>query len=375
VSTFVLVLFESICRFKPKFPLAHAPIPPYNLSTMNPPRRTFLAAAAAGLALAERRPSSATALPANHSKERDCNGLQQEILDLFSDLPDRKAVKIWASATEDDPEFLVQLNEQQRMFAASTNKAIILCERLRQLDSPTVEEQITAHKLALNENIWSPGSTIFDPPDLSGLVSERTAMEAMIIHSDNTGTDMVLKEAGAQKVRNFITSIGLKSTMIPDSTRSFAAYLLGASNYKTITWDQLTSRPPGPLAHPFLNSVETLASSPDDLVSFFSRALQGSFFSHPETLQEFRRILSLGDITYLVPFPLGASVFGKAGYADIEGSHARSIAGGLYFPNRWVYFSIILNWDAPQADDPQTVNALFGAINKSMALLQRRLSD
>jgi beta-lactamase class A len=342
---------------------------------MNQHRRSFLAAAAAGLALAEQQPSFGEALPANRKKERDCYGLEQEIRDLFSGLPDRKAFKLWAPATENDPEFLVQLHEQRRMFAASTNKSFVLCERLRQLDSPAVEKQITERELVLDESIWSPGSTIFNPPDLSGLVSERTAMEAMIIHSDNTATDMVLKEAGPQKVRKFIASIGLKSTMIPDSTRSFAGYLLGAPNYKTITWDELTSIPPGPLAHPFLNDVETLASSADDLVSFFSRALQGKFFFNRETLHQFRRILSLGDITYLVPFPLGASVFGKAGYADAPGTHARSIAGGVYFPDRWVYFSMILNWDAEQLDDPETVKAFFGAIRSSIALLQERLSD
>ena len=163
--------------------------------------------------------------------------------------------------------------------------------------------------------------------------------------------------------------------MIPDSTRSFAGYLVGAPDYKTITWDELTSIPPGPLVHPFLNDVETLASSPHDLVSFFSRALQGNFFSNPETLYEFRRILGLGDINYLVRFPLGLSVFGKAGYADIPGSHARSIAGAIYFPNRWVYFSMVLNWDAQEAEDTQTVKAFYGAIRKSMALLQERLSN
>ena len=162
--------------------------------------------------------------------------------------------------------------------------------------------------------------------------------------------------------------------MIADSTRIFAAYLLGAPNYKTITWDELTHFPPGPLAHPFLNNVETLASSPDDLVSFFSRALQGRFFSHPETLFQFRRILLLGDINHLVPFPLGLSVFGKAGYADITDAHARSIAGAVYFPNRWVYFSMVLNWDAEQANDPETAKAFYGAIHKSIVLLQRRLS-
>lgn len=341
---------------------------------MNSYRRTFLSSAA-GLALAAQRPAFGERLPANRRRERDCFGLEQEILDLFSDLPDRKAFKLWAPATKDDPEFLVRLHDRRRLFAASTNKAIILCERLRQLDSPTVGQQITEHELLLDNSIWSPGSPIFNPPDLSGLVSESTAMEAMVIHSDNTATDMVLKEAGAQNVRKFIASIGLKNTMIPDSTRSFAAYLMGAPDYKTITWDELISIPPGPLAHPFLNDVETLASSPSDLVSFFSRALQGKFFRNRETLQQFRRILSLGDITYLVPFPLGMSVFGKAGYADFPGMHARSIAGGVYFPDRWVYFSMILNWDAEQGDDPDTVNAFFRAVRRSIELLQERLGN
>ncbi len=306
----------------------------------------------------------------------DCSGLEEGILELFSDLPDRKAFKIWAPATENGPEVLVQLNADRRMFVASTMKSVILCERLRQLDSPTVEKQIAEHELALDQSVWSPGSTIFNPPDLSGLVSERTAMEAMIVHSDNTATDMVLKETGADAVRRFIASIGLNETMIPDSTRVFAAYLVGAPNYKTITWDELSKfPPPQSLAHPFLNDVETFASSPDDLVSFFSRALQGGFFSHPETLFQFRRILSLGDINYLVPFPLGLSVFGKAGYADIPDQHARSIAGGVYFPNRWVYFSFVLNWDAEQADDPETVEAFYGAIHKSIVLLQQGLSS
>lgn len=305
----------------------------------------------------------------------DCAGLAQEIQDLFTDLPGRKALEVWAPPTGDGPGFLVQLHENRRMFTASTNKSFMLCERLRQLDSPTVAAQIEAHEVSLNKATYSPGSTVLNPPDLSGLISERTAMEAMILHSDNTGTDIVLKEAGVANVRKFIASIGLKNTMIPDSTRIFAAYLFGAPNYLTITWDELAAIPPGPLAHPFLNDVETLASSAADLVSFFSRALQGEFFSHRQTLAEFRRILSLGDINYLVRFPLGISAFGKAGYTDIAGSHARSIAGGLYFPRRWVYFSFVLNWDAEELNDTTTVEAFYTAIRQTARLLREKLGD
>lgn len=310
-------------------------------------------------------------------KAQDSNfsKLQHVILALFSALPDRKALKIWAPATDSGHEFVVELNADQRMFVASTLKAVILCERLRQLDSPDVESKTEEHDLVLDKEVWSPGRAIFNPPNLVGLVSERTAMEAMIVHSDNTATDMVLQQAGADAVRSFIASIGLENTMIPDSTRTFGGYLAGAPNYKTITWDELSAIPPAPPVHPFLNDVETLASSPNDLVSFFSRALQGEFFLFPETLFQFRRILLLGDISYLVPFPLGFSVLGKAGYADIPGSHARSIAGAVYFPNRWIYFSMVLNWDAEEAADPQTEKAFYGAIRKSIALLHAHLRD
>ncbi len=345
---------------------------------MQQDRRTFLArtSAATAAVLCGSQAGLGQADKSSHGAAANCSGLEQEILELFFDLPDRKAFKIWAPATKNGPELVVELNADRRMFVASTMKSVILCERLRQLDSPTVEEKIAEHELGLNKSIWSPGSVIFNPPDLRGLVSERTAMEAMVVHSDNTATDMVLKETGADAVRRFIASIGMNKTMIPDSTRIFAAYLAGVPNYKTVTWEELSELPPPEsLAHPFLNDVETFASSSNDLVSFFSRALQGRFFSHGETLFQFRRILSLGDINHLVPFPLGLSVFGKAGYADIPAAHARSIAGAVYCPNRWIYFSFVLNWDAAQGEDPGTVETFYGAIHKSMVLLQQGLSS
>jgi beta-lactamase class A len=343
------------------------------LGAMNKSRRTLLNSIAAGAATLATNSSFAKGNGPDHRGSPDYNGLAQEIQDLFRDLPDRKALKVWAPPTGDGPEFSVQLHENRKMFTASTNKSFMLCERLRQLDSPTLTAQIETHEVPINKDIYSPGSPVFNPPDLSGLVSERTAMEAMILHSDNTGTDIVLKEAGVANVRKFIASIGLKNTMIPDSTRILAAYLLGAPNYMTITWDELVSIPPGPLAHPFLNDMETLASSAADLVSFFSRALEGRFFAHRQTLEEFRRILSIGDINYLVRFPLGISAFGKAGYADVSGSHARSIAGGLYFPKRWVYFSFVLNWEAEELDDATTVEAFYTAIRQTARLLRERL--
>jgi hypothetical protein len=61
------------------------------------------------------------------------------------------------------------------------------------------------------------------------------------------------------------------------------------------------------------------------------------------------------------------------GYIDSPGNHARCIAGGMYFPDRWVYFAMIINWDEAEADDPETVTAYFRATRKAIELVQRAL--
>jgi len=331
-------------------------------------RRRWFAATAAGLS------GSPTLLSERRNGDSDWTAPGAEIAGAFQDLPGRKGLKIWAPRSGRAPEFSAALHADKRLFSASANKSYVLCERLRQLDSPHVEEKLVNHVLNLDDSIWSLGSTVFNPPHLSGLISERTAMEAMTTHSDNTATDMVLKEATPKKVRRFLEAIGAKRTLIPDSTRSLAAYLFGASNYLTITWDELVAIANGPLVNPLLNDVQTFASSANDLVSFYARALQGEFFRNRETLQEFRRILSLGDITSLVPFPIGINAFGKAGYVDAPGQHARCIAGGMYFPDRWVYFAMILNWDTAETDDSETVHAYFRAVRTAIELVRDTLA-
>jgi beta-lactamase class A len=307
----------------------------------------------------------------------------QEIVALFGHLPGDKAFKIFAPATEDGPKFQAQLNSDRRLFVASAIKTFVLCEALRQIDSPDVVDKLAKTEMGLDSSVWSFGSPAFNPPDLKGTVFERAALEAMITSSDNTATDMMFKLAGADNVRKFITAAGLTQTLVPDSTRAFTAYLVGADNYKTISWDDLLKKvipadpegDPQKFVHPFLNDVQSLASSADDFVSYYSRALRGKFFQHRETLNEFRRILTLCDFIYLVPLPLGVSAYAKSGNADTEGFHARSIAGGLFFSNQWVFFAFIINWYAESVDDSRTVDQFFSAINRALTLIKNSVSD
>src|SRR5262249_38257792 len=187
--------------------------------------------------------------------------------------------------------------------------------------------------------------------------------EAWTTRRDNTATDMIFKVAGVENIRNFIASAGLLSTRIPDSTRAFTAYLFGESDYDDVTWERIEELlAGGKVVQPFLNEVQTLASSADELVSYYLGALQGEFFTHGENLNEFRRILTVGDFIYLVPLPAGVSAYAKSGNADAPGFHARSIAGGLFVGDQWVYFAFVINWYAASVVDSETVQQFFNAI-------------
>lgn len=303
------------------------------------------------------------------------SGIIRQIKALFNQLPGIHTLKIWVPATEETGELLVTMRPSQRIFVASAFKSYVLAARLKALDAPDVVNRLKSADLPLDESVWSGGSDIFNPPNLTGVVSERTAAEAMVMHSDNTATDMMLKAAGVDYVRQFIVGLGLTHTQIPESTRSFGAYLFGLTNYKIATWSQVlaAAQQNKPLAHPFLNDVETLASSAADLVSLYSQTLREGFFASPETLDEYRRILSLADgVFQAVPF--GTRGFAKTGYADLPGFHARSNAGAVTFAGKWIYFASIINWDAPEADDPETVDDWTASVKSSLQLIYDHLS-
>ena len=311
---------------------------------------------------------------ANAQPQMD-GGIVARIRGLFKGLPGVNSLKIWAPATSGTDEVLVLIHPSQRVFVASAFKSYVLAARLKMLDAPDIVTLLKSNKLTLDESIWSLGSDILNPPDLTGLISERTAAEAMIMHSDNTATDMMMKVTGADYIRHVIAGLGLRHTQIPDSTRSFGAYLFGIPNYRSATYAQVVAaaQSGAPIANPFLNDVETLASSAADLVALYARTLTGSFFENRETLDEYRRILSLADGVFEAA-PFGTRGFAKTGYSDYPGFHARSNAGAITFAGKWVYYASIINWDSPDGQDTQTVMDWTEALKSALEMVYRHLS-
>ncbi|MBV9386825.1 MAG: serine hydrolase [Chroococcidiopsidaceae cyanobacterium CP_BM_ER_R8_30] len=323
-------------------------------------RRTFLSTSLSGVATAT---LIATTQHTAKSDPPNLEKLSTEITNAFAQLPGQKGLKLLIPALRKQPDWSFSINPDTVLVCASAFKVFVLAEALRQVEAslnpeeqkPLVdqlEEKLALLELVLDESVYTIGSDVFNPPDLSGKVLLKTVLQAMMLSSDNTATDMALKFVNPDRVRQFLHQIGLQNTRIPDSTRQFGAYVLGYPQWQTITWAQLLellqNNPYEP--RPPLNNDITFASTASDFVSFYSRTLQGQFFNYAETLDRFKAILSISDSFPLKDSwrsqPLGMNVFMKHGWG--QGILCR--AGGLWLPaaKRWLYFSMTLNWDSPE---------------------------
>lgn len=315
------------------------------------------------------------------------DSLAGEIVELFESLPGRKALKFWSPGEGETGEWSASLNPSEYLFCASAFKAYVLAEFLIQIEAgiepnsaASISDQLGAalgELLPLDDSVFSPGAPVFNPPNLTGMVTVRTTLEAMISHSDNTATDMALKHVGPDTVRQFIAAAGLQGTRIPDSTRQFFGYVGGDPEWKSITWEGFielaTAEPALYPFRPIINDEITMVSSPDDFVSFYSRALQGAFFQYAETLSVFRAILSIADAIAL-SMPLGVNAFLKGGSIDFDTDHALSMAGGMWVGQRWVYFAFLINWTNDEAGIVAEVETPFLSVaNRIFTIVRDRL--
>jgi hypothetical protein len=45
----------------------------------------------------------------------------------------------------------------------------------------------------------------------------------------------------------------------------------------------------------------------------------------------------------------------------------------MFVDGRWAYFAFVINWNAPEAEHPETVSAFFAAINRTRSTWSRTL--
>jgi beta-lactamase class A len=336
-------------------------------------RRRFVATltgAAAAVLTASR------AAPAGADSRGSLQTLTNHILARFATLPGEHALYIVSPAVR-GPDLEVSLNADTALFCGSAFKAFVLGEYMHRIDAgkASLDELLT-----LDSDVWSISSPVLTPypGTVTGRVNARTVLDAMISRSDNTATDMAMNRLGVDRIREFIASIGLSSARIPDNTRKFFGYVFGDPKWQTISFEQLVQFLDNDpfVPNPVLNDVQTMAVSPRDFVSFYSRALQGEFFRKAGTTTTFRAILSQSEA---IPraVPLGMNAFIKGGSIDFNGQHALCIAGGAFMPaDRWAYFGMTINWTDAQGGTVEEEGPQFGMVaNDIFASMNERLGS
>jgi beta-lactamase class A len=202
-------------------------------------------------------------------------------------------------------------------------------------------------------------------------------LERMIAHSDNMATDIATENVGADRVRALVAQARLSSIRIPDSTRRFLSYILGAPAGTDLGWPGIAkalTNPPGPRRSP-LNDVITLAGSARDFVSWYEQALWGAFFAKRETLTEFKRIQAMSEqIAKAVPPDTPA--YAKGGELPWPGLSTKSFAGQIVVGGDGrtpVTFCFIVNWNGPESDFPAVEAEFFAAIKGILRVIKRDL--
>ncbi len=231
-----------------------------------------------------------------------------------------------------------------RMFVGSAVKTFILAQYLREVEAGRLTED---QQVKVDDVVRSLSSPVF--LNLTGTTQARSALEAMIAHSDNTATDIALAAAGPAPVRALIAEAGLKQTQIPESTRRLFSYIAGAPEGVDLGWDGALRAQKGTLPgtpRSPLNDKETMASTAEELVRWYQQALRGAFFKKPETLVEFKRISAMADAIAMA-VPPDTPAYGKGGSVDWEGFHCLAFAGQMIVSKMPVSFCLTINWNGP----------------------------
>jgi beta-lactamase class A len=224
--------------------------------------------------------------------------------------------------------------------------------------------------MAIDDSVRSLSSPVF--LKLSGTTPAVSVLEAMIAHSDNTATDVAMGAVGADRVRALIVQAGLKQTQVPDSTRRLFSYLAGAAEGVDAGWAGILAlaEAASTNSRPALNDRQTMASSAEDMVSWYRQALTGALFQKPGTLVEFKRIQAMADsLIHVVPADTPA--YGKGGSIDWQDFHCFCLAGQMIVGKVPVTFCFTINWTGP-ADG---IGAMFQSYKTTIADVLREAAQ
>jgi beta-lactamase class A len=128
-----------------------------------------------------------------------------------------------------------------------------------------------------------------------------------------------------------------------------------------------------PGARPAINDTQSMMGTAEVFVDYYRRALQGEFFTKPESLTEFRRIQAMADAIANV-MPPNIPTYAKGGSIDWNGFYAVSLPGQAWVGSVPVGFCFTLNWNRKDGDMDAMMPKLRVAVKETMAAVVKALS-
>jgi beta-lactamase class A len=272
------------------------------------------------------------------AQARDPGPAVKAAIDRFAELPGASCLVI---ADTKEP-WTAAYKASERRFVGSALKTFILARYLRDVEE---DKRTLAEQLAVNDRHRTLNSPVF--LELTGTTTATSVLEAMITHSDNTATDIAMAAVGADRVRTLIAEAGLQNTQIADSMRKMFSYLAGLDAGQDAGWpgvQALVDHPPKP--RDALNDRMTMASTAEDMVNWYRRALRPGYFNKPGTLVEFKRIQAMATALSAV-VPTDTVAYGKGGSIDWRNFHCYCLPGAMIVGKARVTFCFTINWTGP----------------------------
>lgn len=256
------------------------------------------------------------------------------------------------------------------MVIVSAYKTFVLGQYLLDVETERLSED---EQVPIDDTVRDFGSPVFS--DLEGTTTATSVLEAMITHSDNTATNAATLKVGAGRVRALIARAGLRSTLIPDSTRILESYIFGAPPGVDLGWSgilQFIQNSKGPF-RPLLNNQVTFASTSHDLVSWYEQVLAGHVFARKSTLEEFKRIQAMS-VQIPLAIPRDTFAYAKGGEApEVNGFSTKCFAGQMIAGKTPVTFSFIVNWEGLPGQFQAIEAEHFAAIKNILRIVKRSL--
>lgn len=145
------------------------------------------------------------------------------VLDEAQNSPAQTAVLM---VNADTGEEMLSLRKEERMVSASTIKVAIM---LTVLDAVQKGELTLDHQIHIPDEFILDDSTVFEYGAQS--MSVDALIKWMIILSDNTATNALIRLMGMERINDYCLSIGLKNSRVERVMLDFAAVERGLNNY------------------------------------------------------------------------------------------------------------------------------------------------